>query len=572
VFKKITDKNGQDWNLFKDWSQLGVVYGGAKFARCPICSDSRKYNPQQKCLSIHYEHKNAFCNHCPEKFMLDDGDDTKINPVTKKRDVKVYHKPKIKILQNFPVNIANFLTKRCLTDEVIERNKVGHDTKFFHKEKKNKPCVVIPYFKDGEIVGAKYRTNPKDWTAEAGTEPIVYGYDDIKGDWLIWVEGEFDKLAVEVAGFENCVSVPNGAKSFGCIDNIADKLKLIKKHVIAVDNDMDGAALKNELIRRLGAGKCRTVSFPEKCKDANDVLMNHDKETLKKCIEENKRVPIKGIVKPSELIEQLIDAHRNGEDSGLSTGWENIDRLYRVVMGQWTVITGIPNHGKSEFLDAMMINLIRLHQLKFGIFSPENSPIRNHLKKLLRKIENKPFGNGYNGHMTEDVIMETSEMLDEFMTFIATDEDAHSIESLIEMIENLVFSEGINCMIIDPWNVIEHKRVSSMTETEYISSALSKITFLCRKLNIHIWIVAHPMKLQKLSSGKYPVPMPYDIAGSAHWNNKCDNAISVYCDRGDDIPENEVQIHVTKVRFRENGQPGETRLYYDRMSGRYATK
>ena len=39
---------------------------------------------------------------------------------------------------------------------------------------------------------------------------IRYGYDDIAPTTVI-VEGEMDKLAVEVAGLQNCVSVPDGA-------------------------------------------------------------------------------------------------------------------------------------------------------------------------------------------------------------------------------------------------------------------------------------------------------------------------------------------------------------------------
>lgn len=45
-------------------------------------------------------------------------------------------------------------------------------------------------------------------------EKVFYGYDDVK-DWdqVIIVEGEMDKLALEVAGYRNVVSVPDGAPS-----------------------------------------------------------------------------------------------------------------------------------------------------------------------------------------------------------------------------------------------------------------------------------------------------------------------------------------------------------------------
>ena len=575
MYKTFTDKTGVEWNIIGHWQDAGVTPGstGKTTAICPLCSSMRSdANKKQKCMSVNYERKTALCSHCGEKFMI-----LKDDPEWEERNQRhekkiVYAKPVNNIKHDLPERILSFLYSRKLTDEVIQRNKLGHDVKWFGKTQAEMPCVSIPYFKDGELVGMKYRTNPKDWTADAGTEPIIYGYDDIKGESLIWVEGEFDKLAVEVAGFENCVSVPNGAKSAGCLDNVSHKLKPIRSHIIAVDNDQDGNDLKNDLIRRLNPAKCKIVKFPEGCKDANDVLKEHGPEILKRCIEDAVKVPINGIVKPSALVDKLLEKYRSKDDGGFSTGWDNVDKLYRVKPGQWTVITGIPNHGKSEFLDALMINMITRHQWKFGVFSPENYPLETHLSKMLRKATNKAFGRQYNGTMTEKEALEGVEAFDKYISFVSIDDDTHDIDSLLKITEDLVLSEGINGMIIDPWNTIEHNRPKNLTETEYVSSALSKVTYLARKYDIHIWIVAHPTKMQKLNNGKYGVPLPYDIAGSANWANKSDNAITVYIDKGEGIPDNAVQIHVTKVRFRENGQPGETTLFYNKTSGRYTSE
>lgn len=570
MFNTLTDKTGKIWHTAKSWEEFGILQGsGDTFATCPVCSSGRSdANKKQKCLSVHFDYDNAFCNHCGERFMVAEDQKTDI-PEKIYQEKKVYTKPRDQIKHDIPEKILSFLYSRKLTDTVIKRNKLGHSVQYFRKIKAEKPCVSIPYFKNGELVGIKYRTNPKDWAAEAGAEPIIYGYDDIFGDVLIWVEGEFDKLAVEVSGFKSCVSVPNGSKSAGSLDNVLDKIKKIKTHIIAVDNDTAGNELKNELIRRLNPAKCKTVRFPDGSKDANDVLINHSPEILKRCIDEAEQVPIKGIVKPSALLDSLIDNYRSGTDEGLSTGWANIDKLYRVKTGQWTVITGIPNHGKSEWLDALMVNMITIHSWKFGVFSPENYPLDRHMSKLLRKVTNKPFGAKYNGAMTEQEVTEGAREFDKYLTFVATDEDNHNIDSLLKITEDLILSEGINGMIIDPWNTIEHNRPKNISETEYISSALSKVTYLVRKYDIHLWIVAHPTKMQKLNNGKYAVPMPYDIAGSANWANKSDNAITVYIDMDENTPKNEVQIHTTKIRFRDNGQPGQTALYFQKASGRY---
>ena len=83
---------------------------------------------------------------------------------------------------------------------------------------------------------------------------------------------------------------------------------------------------------------------------------------------------------------------------------------------------------------------------------------------------------------------------------------------------------------------------------------------------MHIWIVAHPTKLQKdRDTGEYPVPTLYDISGSAHWYNKADNGITVFRHLAADLTD----IYVGKVRFREVGQRGKATLAYCQEVGTY---
>jgi twinkle protein len=38
-----------------------------------------------------------------------------------------------------------------------------------------------------------------------------------------------------------------------------------------------------------------------------------------------------------------------------------------VVPGEVTLVTGVPNSGKSEWLDALLVNLGKLHGWKFAV-------------------------------------------------------------------------------------------------------------------------------------------------------------------------------------------------------------
>ena len=124
-------------------------------------------------------------------------------------------------------------------------------------------------------------------------------------------------------------------------------------------------------------------------------------------------------------------------------------------------------------------------------------------------------------------------------------------------------------VVLDPWNTLEHLRPSNLSETEYISAALTGLTQWTRTANLHLWVVAHPAKIYKdTTTGKRSVPTPYDIAGSAHWYNKADNIICVHRDQAEGNPL--VQVWVQKVRFKHIGRVGGVELRYDRITGRYS--
>jgi twinkle protein len=88
---------------------------------------------------------------------------------------------------------------------------------------------------------------------------------------------------------------------------------------------------------------------------------------------------------------------------------------------------------------------------------------------------------------------------------------------------------------------------------------------------VHVWLIAHPTKLQKAIKGKfegqYAPPTPYDISGSSHFRNKADNCLSIW--RDVDANDNRVTVYVQKVRFLSIGKPGENAFIYEPACGRF---
>jgi twinkle protein len=274
-------------------------------------------------------------------------------------------------------------------------------------------------------------------------------------------------------------------------------------------------------------------------------------------------------------IERLWD---EGLPAGDSTGWRSMDKHYTAMPGQMTILTGWPGSGKSEWLDAVLLNLAR-QGWRFAIFSPENRPEELHVAKFLEKFMGKPFGAGPTTRMTKDEAIEAATEIADWFGFMKIARNANREMFPPDVVINaaeLYFrlrgewrqKGGKIGVVIDPWNELEHLRPQHYSETEYISATLSMIRSWARENSVHVWLVAHPQKLRRLEDGKLPVPTPDTISGSQHWWNKADNCITVWREFGDP-PSEKVEIHVQKIRFKHVGRPGVVPLMYDRITGRY---
>ena len=275
------------------------------------------------------------------------------------------------------------------------------------------------------------------------------------------------------------------------------------------------------------------------------------------------------IVKGRDLMDGMEKIYMNGEDSGISTSWPSLDEHYTVKSGEMCVVTGVPTHGKSEFLDALTVNLAISQGWKFLFFSPENQPYERHGRKLIEKYVGKSLRREFHGEITKMPVKEFGtgiQFIDKHFSWMDIKNAQISIDKILEVFCHMADYHGIRGFVLDPWNEVEHRRPKDYSETEYISLCLSVFREFARAKDVALWIVAHPAKMLRGKDGVYPVPSLWDISGSAHWRSKADNGIVVH---RPDIHENMVDIHVQKVRFKSTGKPGVVPFIYDWWSGRF---
>lgn len=563
------------WQKLQDHGiDVGGKTSGHVRTRCPKCLSSRKpSNQRKKDLSVTFDADGegavAVCHHCDFKIGIRTHERT-VNPKAKVE----YRKPEYESSSGTLFDKAvKWFRDRGISEEVLKRNRIEYRKSFCSACEGEVGAICFPYFRNGEVVNVKYRDGKKHFHLETGAERILYGQDDIDTE-LIWVEGEIDKLSLEVAGFNSCVSVPNGAPPPNAqnLERHLDYLETapienVERHVIAVDADEPGVVLRRELVRRLGPELCWIVEWPEGCKDANDVLVKHGKEKLAACIRNARPSPIAGAVDPADVFDDLVALHNEGHQAGENPGSLALGECYTVKTGQWTLVQGIPSHGKSSFVDWLMFNLAFAHGWRFAVCSPENQPVEEHISKLCELYTGLPFGVGPNERMSLDQVAEATAWIQEHFTFIVPEND-WSLENVFTIASQLVRRKGIKGLVLDPWNEFEHRR-GVLREDEYLSQNLSKLRRFNQLHQIHSWLVVHPKNLDKdPKTGDYPVPTPYDCNGGAMWRNKADMAISIWRSLADETRP--VEIHVQKVRFKRCGKIGVVKLWYDKLTNRYS--
>lgn len=268
---------------------------------------------------------------------------------------------------------------------------------------------------------------------------------------------------------------------------------------------------------------------------------------------------------PNDILTRILDIYDNGMKIGASPGWPLLAKHYQIIKGQLNVFTGIPSHGKSEFTDALMVNLAQKQAWNFVVYSPENYPTEIHVRKLAEKLVGKNmFGAG---RMSRESLIEATAWVTRHFTFLdGVDEDV-TLTSIFEAVLEQKKKRPVDGVIIDPWNELESTRPEKVTETDFIGICLKRARMFARKHDVWFAIVAHPTKMRKdPKTGEYPIPTLYDISGSAHWYNKADNGIVIHRD----YEQHTTHVIVQKIKFKYYGKPGDVEMKYDPVSGRYS--
>lgn len=547
------------------WTDIDLknkTAGTHKFI-CPECSPTRK-NKRDLCLSVDIDRGVYNCHHCGVK-----GGRNEFKPKPKEAPIM----PKLNTTELSEKMFAYFKS-RHISSVTIKRNKIGEGLRYIPQENTEVNCIWFNYFKNGEYVNTKFRSAKKQFTQVKNAPKHFYKIDDVKDEAII-TEGEFDALSWEEAGFNYAISVPDGAlppnanysdTKFEYIDNDIDVLLGLKKVYLSTDNDPAGQHLQKELSRRIGRERCFLIDLSP-YKDANEALCALGRvdgcEFLRMAKNGAKQYPIEGMQNVASFTDEVMSIYDNGYDTGLGVGFAELDTHIRWKPKYLYVVTGVPTHGKSTWLDQIMVKLMERADYKFAVYSPEHEP-EMHIPRLLRQLLSKTFFGNFKMGRAE--MQQALEWLNERLFFIMPNDSNFGLDNILEIGRQLVAQKGVNALIIDPWNTLDHQAPKGTDKTDYISQSLTKMKLFAKNNDAAVMLVAHPTKMPKNEDGTVKVPTGYNVSDSAHFYNKADFGITVYRN----FDTNIVDVHIWKVKFEGIlGEQGVVQFTHDKNTATY---
>jgi len=248
----------------------------------------------------------------------------------------------------------------------------------------------------------------------------------------------------------------------------------------------------------------------------------------------------------SEITEYLSQWRNGTFVKGLSTGIEGLDKYFLFKRGNFNVVNGIDNIGKSTGMWYLCLLSALFHDWKWLIYSNENRA-----GAVVRKMVEFYWGVNVKSQ-TEAQYTEAYNFVKEHFTIISNKKMYNYMDLLkITTIENA--KKKHDGLLVDPYNslMISLSDNSKLSTHEYHYQAASEMQLYSHKEDTCIYLSCHVITSALREQGK--APKKGDTEGGAKFANKADDFMTFHRLPYDPEKMNEMQIHVRKIKEVETG-------------------
>jgi hypothetical protein len=275
----------------------------------------------------------------------------------------------------------------------------------------------------------------------------------------------------------------------------------------------------------------------------------------------------------SMVQEQIFDLQKNGQQSGLKVGFENLDHLYSIKEKRTTIIYGRPTDGKSQLLIQMLCALASTHGKKCLIYTPEMGDTYEIYAEIIHCLTGKSFlPYSLNYRISEKELYNVVPFVKDFFKVVELNDNEFTLNNWLEITEQAIKDYGIFSTACDNWNDLDHS--SEAMISEYLKRNLVKWNRHAKQHAYHGFVVAHARNPQMIKGDEFPKPARVDeIDGGYAWYAKAMNMILVHREYEEHAEgwrqSTTAEIHIKKLKKKSEGQKGICKLEFDPYKNAY---
>lgn len=238
-------------------------------------------------------------------------------------------------------------------------------------------------------------------------------------------------------------------------------------------------------------------------------------------------------------------------------GHQEIDDYLRFKQGNFIVVTGHANVGKTHVVLYLMLAHTIANGTKWLVYSSENE-VGSLQRKLIEFYTCKPI---QLIHSDAEFYAAHAFILGHF-SFIKT-EQPYTIFNLLEVAQEIYEESPYQGLLIDPYNslTVDRKALGNVSEHQYHYEATNEIRIFCKRNNVMTVLNTHP-STEALRRVHYKghiyehhpqPPQAADVEGGGKFVNRADEFFVIHRYTQHETDWIFTEIHVRKVKDIETG-------------------
>lgn len=505
---------------------------------CPKCSKSG----EGKSLSVYTD--GSYCNECGHRESTN-SDNSVSKP--KKTGIK-------------DITVVPFKSRGLTADTVRQYNSGGYTSStgsyrvFNYTDESG--IVYAQKFKNVEDKSDMFKLGDTRRTGLFGPRHL----NPDKDRFCIACEGEEDAMAVYQATGYAAFSIPNGVDSaVKTFEAEFEYLNGWQYVVLFFDNDEAGKRAAEKASKVLPIGKAR-IATPT-LKDANEMLLNGQKDKIKGCLWKAREIRPEGVIKGSEIDwNDIVKELPTGVDilyPGLSKAMRGLHKR------RITLVTAQPKAGKSTICREIAYDLVVNKGMKVGnIFLEEDQ--RETVKSYVAIDNNVPHYKVWEKPLDYIDPENPPQYLNNDNIAFFNHFGSLDSKKLLDAIRYMHYVMAVDYVILDHISIVVSGMSSEQGERKDIDILMTSLRSLVQETGVGVVAVCHIKQMKDTD----PVTM-HSLRGSGSLAQLSDFVVGV--EKALDQEGKEIQdtrtVNVLANRY--TGMTGQVDiLHYNRNTGR----